>query len=230
MATLSERAEFLDLVLADEELLRAEFAAIVEGFDDDPPPPTRPVRRGPSPCRPQRAPGRAPGPGTHRPFLPERARERSPPLEDREDNRKPGRSPTTDTADEPNAHRGTDSANRPAVRNEVVLVDRGHLVVSLEPRMTDPHRVLGVPADATQEEITSAYHRLVRRYHPDTTEESTADRFREVVAAYTTLRARQPDERTPAPQPRPRRTEPTQDEPAIRVGPVRYHGPPRGHR
>lgn len=90
--------------------------------------------------------------------------------------------------------------------------------------MTDPHRVLGVPRDATQEEITSAYHRLVRRYHPDTTSDVTEpDRFREVVAAYEALRGQAPRER-PA-----RRQSPaeTGGGPAIRVGPVRYHGPPR---
>jgi len=82
--------------------------------------------------------------------------------------------------------------------------------------MTDPHRVLGVPADATQEEITSAYHRLVRQFHPDTTEDGT-DRFREVVAAYEALRNRPPAR--PAPRPGP--------DASLRVGPVRYHGPPR---
>lgn len=83
--------------------------------------------------------------------------------------------------------------------------------------MSDPHRVLGVPENATQEEITAAFHRLVRRYHPDTANDGTEpDRFREVVDAYTALRDQPP--RTP-----PRRTR----EPDLRVGPVRYHGPPR---
>jgi curved DNA-binding protein CbpA len=85
--------------------------------------------------------------------------------------------------------------------------------------MSDPHHVLGVPADATQEEITAAYHRLARRYHPDAgTDGGEPDRFREVVAAYSALRARQP----PAPAPTPR-----ERGPELRVGPVRYHGPPR---
>ena len=87
--------------------------------------------------------------------------------------------------------------------------------------MSEPHRVLGVPEDATQEEITAAYHRLVRRYHPDAAnDDSEAERFREVVAAYTALRG-QPAPPPPTPAP-PRRREPD-----LRVGPVRYHGPPR---
>lgn len=33
--------------------------------------------------------------------------------------------------------------------------------------MSDPYQVLGVPYDATDEEIKRAYHALARRYHPD---------------------------------------------------------------
>ncbi|HEX6354639.1 J domain-containing protein [Actinophytocola sp.] len=86
--------------------------------------------------------------------------------------------------------------------------------------MTDPHRVLGVAEDATQEEITSAYHRLVRRYHPDTATSTEPDRFHEVVAAYDVLRGQVPRARDQSTPPKP------PPEPAIRVGPVRYHGPP----
>lgn len=82
--------------------------------------------------------------------------------------------------------------------------------------MTDPHEVLGVPEDATQEEITAAYRRLARRHHPDTAENGEPARFREVVAAYAALRAQEP-----------RRIVPDRMEPMLRVGPVRYHGPPR---
>jgi hypothetical protein len=81
--TLTERDEFLDLVLADDDFVRAEFAAIVDGFHDfDDEPPTRPARRG----RPSRRPGRPRRrvrlcrPRTYRPLLPGRARQRSPPL------------------------------------------------------------------------------------------------------------------------------------------------------
>jgi hypothetical protein len=93
--------------------------------------------------------------------------------------------------------------------------------------MTDPYRVLGVPADATQDEIATAYHRLVREYHPDTAAAGAeSDRFREVVAAYAALRDRAPVRRdTPAPPAVQERE--IRVEPAIRVGPVRYHGPPR---
>lgn len=33
--------------------------------------------------------------------------------------------------------------------------------------MTDPYKVLGVSPDATDEEITKAYRRLAKKYHPD---------------------------------------------------------------
>jgi hypothetical protein len=77
MTTAIERDEFLELLLADDEFVRAEFAAIVDGFhDDDPPTPSRPA---PPPCRPPRTRRRIRGP-RHRPHKPGRARQRSPPL------------------------------------------------------------------------------------------------------------------------------------------------------
>ncbi|OLF18818.1 J domain-containing protein [Actinophytocola xanthii] len=98
----------------------------------------------------------------------------------------------------------------------------------------DHYATLGVPRAATDEEITRAYHRLVRRHHPDTGPPATsATHLEAVLAAYAVLRdpARRAEyDRSlsqspvapPRPAPPPRRTEP-----AIRVGPVRYHGPSR---
>lgn len=46
---------------------------------------------------------------------------------------------------------------------------------------------LGVPQDADADTIRSAFRILARRYHPDAGEGSSAERFREVLAAYETL-------------------------------------------
>jgi len=52
----------------------------------------------------------------------------------------------------------------------------------------DLYRILGVPFNATQEQIKQAYRALVRRYHPDSgTEDASAARFREIHDAYTVL-------------------------------------------
>ena len=47
--------------------------------------------------------------------------------------------------------------------------------------------LLGVPQDADADTIRSAFRILARRYHPDAGEGSSAERFREVLAAYETL-------------------------------------------
>ena len=47
--------------------------------------------------------------------------------------------------------------------------------------------ILGVPHDADTDTIRSAFRALARRYHPDAGEGASADRFREVLAAYETL-------------------------------------------
>jgi curved DNA-binding protein len=53
----------------------------------------------------------------------------------------------------------------------------------------DPYEVLGVPRDASDEDIRAAYRRLARRYHPDVNKEPGAeDRFKEISEAYETLR------------------------------------------
>ena len=50
----------------------------------------------------------------------------------------------------------------------------------------DPHRVLGVPHDASEAEIRGAYRALAKRHHPDAGQGSVA-RFLEIQAAYETL-------------------------------------------
>jgi curved DNA-binding protein CbpA len=47
--------------------------------------------------------------------------------------------------------------------------------------------LLGVPPDADADTIRSAFRVLARRYHPDAGEGSSAERFREILAAYETL-------------------------------------------
>jgi curved DNA-binding protein CbpA len=48
------------------------------------------------------------------------------------------------------------------------------------------YELLGVPPDASRQEIHSAYRRLARRYHPDMTAGGDA-RFQEVTDAYEIL-------------------------------------------
>jgi molecular chaperone DnaJ len=51
---------------------------------------------------------------------------------------------------------------------------------------TDYYKVLGVSADATDKEITRAYRKLAKQYHPDSNPGSE-DRFKEISAAYDVL-------------------------------------------
>ena len=51
----------------------------------------------------------------------------------------------------------------------------------------DFYAVLGVPPDANNDRIRSAYRTLVRQYHPDRGAGSSAEKFREIVEAYATL-------------------------------------------
>jgi curved DNA-binding protein CbpA len=90
--------------------------------------------------------------------------------------------------------------------------------------VADHYAVLGVTRTASLAEITRAYHRLVRRHHPDAQHaEARPERLRAIVAAYTVLRdpsrraAYDRHHRPPPPAPADR-------QPLIRVGPVRYHG------
>jgi len=47
--------------------------------------------------------------------------------------------------------------------------------------------VLGIPFDADENAVRSAYRTLARRYHPDAGEGSSVERFRQVVEAYEIL-------------------------------------------
>lgn len=102
----------------------------------------------------------------------------------------------------------------------------------------DPYAELGVPHTAPAAEITSAYHRLVRRFHPDTrspaASAAAADiALTRIMAAYAILN--DPDRRHlydrahPQPSPRLQKHPPTPPAwigprpPDIRVTPVRWH-------
>src|SRR5204862_855650 len=62
----------------------------------------------------------------------------------------------------------------------------GGLMTSRERR--DPYIVLGVPRQASGEEIARAYRRAARASHPDSGGAGSAERFRAVRDAYEALR------------------------------------------
>src|ERR1700677_2350224 len=51
---------------------------------------------------------------------------------------------------------------------------------------TDYYKVLGVAQEATDKEITRAYRKLAKQFHPDANP-GTEERFKEISAAYDVL-------------------------------------------
>lgn len=53
----------------------------------------------------------------------------------------------------------------------------------------DYYKIMGVPRDASQDEIKRAYRKLARKYHPDVSKEPSAEaRFKELGEAYEVLK------------------------------------------
>lgn len=52
-----------------------------------------------------------------------------------------------------------------------------------------PYVILGVPPTATQEQIRSAYKKLILKWHPDRCKEPNAEEMtKKIIAAYTLLK------------------------------------------
>ena len=52
----------------------------------------------------------------------------------------------------------------------------------------DNYQVLGVPRDASESEIKSAFRGLARKYHPDVSQEPDAEeKFKDINEAYAVL-------------------------------------------
>lgn len=56
--------------------------------------------------------------------------------------------------------------------------------------MSDPYTILGVASSATDEEISKAYRKLARKYHPDLNpgDKNAEIRMKEINAAYETVK------------------------------------------
>ena len=52
-----------------------------------------------------------------------------------------------------------------------------------------PHQVLGIHPSSSEKEIRSAYHNLVKRFHPDQNQHdpNAHEKFRRIQSAYETL-------------------------------------------
>ncbi len=58
--------------------------------------------------------------------------------------------------------------------------------------MEDPYKVLGIAPSATEEEVTKAYRKLAKKYHPDLNpgDKTAAQKMSQVNAAYEQIRTR----------------------------------------
>ena len=57
--------------------------------------------------------------------------------------------------------------------------------------MRDPYEVLGVPRSATQQEVTAAYRKLAKKFHPDLNpgDKSAQTKMSEVNVAYEEIKS-----------------------------------------
>ncbi len=57
--------------------------------------------------------------------------------------------------------------------------------------MSDPYKVLGLSQNATDEEVTAAYRKLAKKYHPDVNpgDKSAEERMKEINAAYDSIKS-----------------------------------------
>ena len=57
------------------------------------------------------------------------------------------------------------------------------------PSLRDAYEALGLPPNASLDEVRTGYRRLSKRYHPDVNQETdAAERFREIKEAYETTK------------------------------------------
>ena len=57
--------------------------------------------------------------------------------------------------------------------------------------MRDPYDVLGIPRNASDDEVKKAYRKLAKKYHPDVNKAADAEaKFKEVQNAYDTIMSR----------------------------------------